>query len=77
MDYADWQLEEVYLRYLRENRRTSYREMRRDGGLEEHVAAMVRHCRNAKEQHLREGAADDETAWNWAIRTVLLDSQPD
>ncbi len=77
MDYTDEQLEEIYLQYLRENRRQSYREMRRAGDLERHVAAMVRHCRNAKEHSLSEGAADDEIAWNWAIRTALLDSRPD
>ena len=77
MAYADWQLDEIYLRYLRENRRKSYREMRMDGDLERHVAAMVRHCRNAKDRYLDEGAPSEEVAWNWAIRTVLLDSQPD
>ncbi len=77
MDYTDGGLEDIYLRYLRENRRKSYREMRRDGSLETHVANMVRHCRNAKERYVEEGAMDDELAWNWAIRTVLLNSAPD
>ena len=77
MAYAPESLEGIRLRYLRENRRRSYRDMVKRGILDEHLTNMARICRNAKERYLAEGAMDDEQAWNWAIRSVLLDSLPD
>ena len=77
MAYDPASLEGIRLTYLQENRPASYRDMVKRGILDEHLVNMADFARKRKAAYMNEGAPDEQTAWNWAIRTVLLDSQPD
>ena len=76
-DYPAESLQGIRLRYLRENHQKNYRDMVKRGILEDHLENMKRITLNAKQRYLDEGAPSEEVALNWAIRSVLLDSQPD
>ena len=77
MTYPPESLEGIRQKYLWENRPASYRDMVKRGILVEHLVNMAKFARKRKASFMDEGAPDEQTAWNWAIRTVLLDSQPD
>lgn len=77
MAYDPASLEGIRLTYLQENRPASYRDLVKRGILDEHLVNMADFARKRKAAYMNEGAPDEQTAWHWAIREVLLDSQPD
>ena len=76
-------LEGIRLTYLQENRPASYRDLVKRGILDEHLVNMADFARKGKAAYMNEGAPmnegvpDEQTAWHWTSREVLLDSQPD
>ena len=77
MAYDPASLEGIRLTYLQENRPASYRDLVKSGILDEHLVNMADFARKRKAAYMNEGVPDEQTAWHWAIREVLLDSQPD
>ena len=70
---TDQELRNARLIFLKQNRRKDYREMKASGELEEHLNQMVTAVRSHAEALIQTGAFLP-AAWNWAIRSVLLES---
>lgn len=71
-------LREIRRRYLKENRRKLYKEMRDNGTLEKHLDQRAESCVEEQKYLLAMRIAPhDEQAWSWAIRSALLDSEWD
>lgn len=72
--YSDERLKEIRLKFLRENRRTEYRRLRREGILEEQLAASAARCVSVAKGLIESGTTHEAQAWLWAIRSELLET---
>ena len=75
--YHDDRLKEMRLNFLRDNRKSEYRRLRRDGELEEHLQECATACRMRAKSYVDSGETHEGQAWQWAIRVVLLETPPD
>lgn len=69
-------LEEKVVNYLKDCKRKSYRQMKKDGDLEEYIQIQVDSTIRAAQNLMKCGANESE-AWNRAIRSVILESESD
>ena len=74
--YTQDELKKIKRDYLRECQPKMYRELRRDGELEEYLASRANSARKVAHNFMRTGTHSGQ-AWSWAIRTELLDSEMD
>ena len=70
-------LKEIRANFLRENRSGMYRRMRREGTLDAHLQERAEACLRETERLVSTGQASEVQARQWAIRTELLETQPD
>jgi len=64
---SDEVLRQKRLTYLKENKPQMYRELKKDGELEEHLARKVKFCKETAQYLMKAGIWENE-AWNRAIR---------
>ena len=74
--YTQEELKRIARKYLRECCPKDYRQMRRDGELEEHLEAQANRTRRVAENFMQTGTHASQ-AWSWAIRTEILEREID
>ena len=75
--YDDEQLKTFRLNYLKENEREWYRLLVEEGRLEAHLQARADGCRQEAKRLVAQGITFESQAWQWAIRSKLLDQEWD
>jgi hypothetical protein len=70
------ELEEKALNYLKTCLPKDYRQMKKDGELEENIRLRVKAAKSYAESLIKGGMFEGE-AWNLAIRQEILDSESD
>ena len=75
--YPDDDLMDKRLKFLRENRPKEYRRLKQAGTLDAHLEAAAAACVREAERLIATGATFESQAWQWAIRSKLLESEPD
>ena len=73
---SDAALWNTALRFMRENRVTAYRAMKRDGELDEYLQDKVAAAKDYAANLILSGTWAGE-AWNQAVRAILLESDSD
>ena len=74
--YPDDDLKEKRLKFLRGNRPKEYRRLKQEGKLDAHLQASADACVKEAERLIETGTFEGQ-AWQWAIRTELLESPQD
>lgn len=75
--YSDDDLKERRLKFLRENRPKEHRRLKQVGLLDAHLQASVDACVKEAKRLIETGTTFEAQAWQWAIRTELLESPQD
>ena len=75
--YDDDRLKLYRRNFLKNVRPEDLEERERAGTLEDHLQERADACRKEAERLVTSGQTFEEQAWQWAIRTELLESQPD
>ena len=75
--YHDDQLKQFRLNFLKGERPEEYRQLRREGKLEQHLQEHADACRRKAASLVEQGETHEGQAWQWAIRIVLLETPPD
>ena len=75
-EMSDAQMEGYALNYLKECKPQEYRELRKSGELDGHIAEKVEACRRYALSLINDGTFANQ-AWHWAVRVKLLDSPMD
>ena len=76
MNYDDEQLMSMRRTFLQEERPREYATLKEQGTLEEHLQESADRCRARARSYVAGGTFASQAA-HWAIRTVLLESEPD
>lgn len=74
--YSDDQLIDMRENFLRNNRKGEYERLQRTGELETHLEEHAAACVRRAKSYVNQGESEVQ-AWQWAIRVVLLESDPD
>ncbi len=74
--YSDDQLMGMREKFLKENREEEYERLRQAGDLETHLEEHAAACVSRADSYIRQGESESQ-AWRWAIRAVLLETDPD
>ena len=72
--YDDDQLKEFRLNFLRDVKPVEYERLLQEGELEDHLQERADACRTEQARLVENGTTFDAQAWQWAIRSVLLES---
>ena len=75
--YDDDRLKRLRRNFLSGNRPEELAQLTRDGHLEAHLQRRADACRREVKRLVGSGETFEEQAWQWAIRTVLLETPPD
>ena len=75
--YDDASLIEIRRDFMRENRTKDYRRMIRKGTLEEHLKGKAESCAATAQSLVEKGTTHEAQAWQWAIRSDLLETSWD
>ena len=71
--YDDDHLKNLRRNYLRNSRPKEFRRLTHKGELEEHLEERTDACRTEAKRIEDKGLAFEGQAWQWAIRSVLLE----
>ena len=74
--YTDDALKETRLKYLRDCKRPELRRLRKEKKLDSHLQRLADRSRSRVDSLVQSEVADVR-AWQWAIREVLLETEPD
>ena len=74
--YNDEQLRDFRRTFLQDCKPKMYRRLQRAGLLADHLQAMADLCRRRVKSLVASGTFEGQ-AWQWAVRTVLLEAQED
>ena len=74
--YHDDRLKEYRLTFLCENRSEEYMRLVDAGELEDHLQERADACRREVDRLVENGTFEGQ-AWQWAIRTTLLEAEQD
>ena len=75
--YDNEHLMELREDFLIDNRPTYYERLVDEGRLEEHLEQMAERCRTEARRLVSQGITFTGQAWQWAIRSVLLETEWD
>ena len=75
--YDDERLMDLRRNFLKGNRPKELRRLRDAGELEPHLQERADACRREVERLVKSGETFEGQAWQWAIRTTLLETSPD
>ena len=74
--YDDDRLKEYRRNFLRENRPEEFERLVNAGELEDHLQERADACRREADRLVENGTFEGQ-AWQWAIRTTLLEAEQD
>ena len=75
--YDDDHLMQLRLNFLKGSRPKELRRLRREGELDSHLQNRADACRREAKRLVDSGETFEAQAWQWAIRTRLLETLPD
>ena len=75
--YDDGRLMDLRLNFLKGNRPKELRRLRDAEELDSHLQERADACRREAERLVKSGETFEAQAWQWAIRTKLLETPPD
>ena len=75
--YDDDRLKEFRRNFLRDNRPEEFERLTNAGELEAHLQERADACRREQERLVASGTTFEGQAWQWAIRTTLLEAEQD
>ncbi len=74
--YDDDRLKQLRRNFLRDNRPQEFDRLTNDGELEDHLQERADACRREAKRLVETGTFEGQ-AWQWAIRTTLLEVEQD